>query len=404
MVGNGSRIIRPIDGYRHSSRRLRRYLCQDCGRSFCLRRQRKKRYSEQFAREVVRSHVEGRMSFRVLAKRYRETLGVRISPSSLQRMVFRLGLRCKTPGEISAELDLGMWRGYLITDDKHVAVSGGTMPWYLGLDSGGDILHAEVMPHPTVGSMVAFFEAIRDGCHYRVRGLTSDQEQLFFLAFRRVWPEKPHQYCLKHALDQLDRLLGYHRLQNRRRALQARLRAIVQAYPERAQRRSQLRTRHDLTRGVEQLRAIRESLEPLEDLRAAIRRVLFSRSYELARARWAAFCRHGLRRQGAHRTIIEYVGKHWQSLTVHYHYRTMPATNNIAERTMAELERRLKTIGSFGNARTAEAYINLLIAYLRTKPYTDCRGRRRYCNGLSRLELAGAELHTKDWVKLALKP
>jgi hypothetical protein len=369
-----------------------------------LRRQRRKRYSEQFVREVVRSHVEERTSFRVLAKRYRETLGVRTSPSSLQRMVFRVGLRCKSPGQMSTELKLGMWRGYLVTDDKHVAVGGGSMPWYLALDSGGDILHAEVMPHPTMGSMVEFFETIGDRCHYRLRGLTSDQEQLFYLAFGRVWPGKPHQYCLKHALDQLDRLLGYHRLQQRRRRLQARMRAILQAFPERTQRRSQARTQHALQRGVDQLRALREDLVILEEPRVAIRRVLFSRSYTLARARWAAFCRHGTHRRGAHQTIIDYVGKHWQPLTVHYHYRGMPATNNIAERTMAELERRLKTIGSFGNARTAEAYIKLLIAYLRMKPYTDCRGRRRYCNGLSRLELAGAELPTKDWVKLALKP
>jgi hypothetical protein len=39
------------------------------------------------------------------------------------------------------------------------------------------------------------------------------------------------------------------------------------------------------------------------------------------------------------------------------------------------------TIGSFGNVRTAGAYIDLLIAYLRAKPYTDCRGYRKYCNG-----------------------
>lgn len=348
--------------------------------------------------------MEERTSFRVLAKRCREKLGVRVSPSSLQRMVYAMGRRCKTPQELSAELGLDMWRGYLVTDDKHIDVRGSTMPWYLGLDSRGDIVHATVMGEQNVGAMVHFFETIRDGCHYRLRGLTSDQEQLFALAFPRVFAGKPHQYCLKHALDHLDRVLGYQRLQSRRRNLKVRLRAILEGLPARGQLRSELHARQDLLRGYEQLRSLRESLQPLDELRQAIRYVLFSRTERTARSRWANFFRHRLRRHPAHRTIVEYVQRNWHGLTVHYRFRGMPHTNNVAERTMVELERRLKTIGAFGNAHTAEAYINLLIAYLRTKPYTDCRGPRKYRNGLSRLELAGAQLPTKDWLRLALKP
>jgi len=71
---------------------------------------------------------------------------------------------------------------------------------------------------------------------------------------------------------------------------------------------------------------------------------------------------------------------------------------------MRQLERRLKTVEGFGTVASARAYLNLLIAYLRTKPFTDCRGPRRYRNGLSRLELAGATLPTHDWLKLCLKP
>jgi hypothetical protein len=139
------------------------------------------------------------MSFRVLAKRCREKLGVRVSSSSLQRMVYAMGRRCKTPQELSAELGLDMWRGYLVTDEKHIDVRGSTMPWYLGLDSRGDIVHATVMGEQNVGAMVHFFETIRDGCHYRLRGLTSDQEQLFALAFPRVFAGKPHRCLIETA-------------------------------------------------------------------------------------------------------------------------------------------------------------------------------------------------------------
>jgi hypothetical protein len=48
--------------------------------------------------------------------------------------------------------------------------------------------------------------------------------------------------------------------------------------------------------------------------------------------------------------------------------------------------------------------MKLLVAYLRAKPYTDCRGKRKYRNGLTPLELAGATLPTSDWLKLCLKP
>lgn len=369
-----------------------------------MRRQRKKRYSEQFAREVTRAHVEERTSFRVLAKRYREKFGVGVSPTSLQRMVYEVGLRCKTPQEMSRELGLDMWRGYLVADDKHVAVNGKRVPWYLGVDRSGDIIEAVVMRERTVGAMVEFFEVVRDVCRYRLRGLTTDQEQLFHLAFGRVFGGKPHQYCLKHALDSLDRQLGYQRQVGQRERLKRKLRSILEGLPDRGERGSILHARESVWRGLEQLRTMKVALLPVEELRRAIRRVLFSRTYRIACSRWANFHRHRRRRHPAHRMIVEYVASHWHVLTVHYRFRGMPNTNNIAERTMGEIQRRLKTIGGFGNVSTAGAYINLLIAYLRSKPYTDCRGYRKYANGLSRLELAGAELPTKDWLKLALKP
>lgn len=369
-----------------------------------MRRQRKRRYSEQFALEVTRSHVEERTSFRVLAKRYREKLGVKVSSSSLDRMVQAVGRRCKTPQEMSKELGLDMWRGYLIADDKHIAVSGKAMSWYLGVDKSGDILHAAVMRERTVGAMVAFFETIRDGLGYRLKGLTTDQEVLFSLAYGQTFPGKPHQYCLKHALESLDRHLGYYRQQQRKKRLQQQLREIFRSLPDRGGRMSLQRAQEMFADRYVRLRRLQEGMKPVELLRTAIRRVLYSRTYRQACSRWASFHRHRLRPHVAHRMIVEFVRSHWHALTVHYHYRGMPNTNNIAENTMRQLERRLKTVEGFGNERTAETYINLLIAYLRAKPYTDCRGYRKYRNGLSSLELAGATLPTKDWLALCLKP
>jgi transposase-like protein len=160
----------------------------------------------------------------------------------------------------------------------------------------------------------------------------------------------------------------------------------------------------EVKRGYEQIRQEKKALKPVKTLRWAIRRVLYAPTYREALARWANFHRHRLHRHRAHRQIVDFVGAHSQHLTVHYHHRGMPRTNNIAENTMRQVERRLKTVEGFGTLSSARAYLNLLIGYLTTKQFADCRGSRRYRNGLSRLEVRGAILPTRDWLKLCLKP
>jgi transposase-like protein len=375
-----------------------------CGESFTLRRQKKKHYTRQFALEVTRRHVEERVSYRVLAKRYRETLGVKVGATSLQRMVEEVGTECKTPAELSRELGLTEWRGYLVADDKHISVGGKTVPWYLGVDTTGDIVHADVLKERTVTEMTgSFFQIIRDDLAYPMKGLTSDQEVLFGLAFGKVFPGKPHQMCMTHALDSLDKHLGYVRQHGRIEKRKREVRALLRSLPDRRTDQSAQRVWEEIKRGYREIRTLRESLQPVEQLRTAVRHVLSARTYASACARWASFHRHRLKYHPAHRTIRDFVGHRWKRLTVYYHHRGMPRTNNIAENTMRQLERRLKTIEGFGSKRSARGYMNLLITYLRTKPYTDCRGYRKYRNRLCRLELAGATLPTTDWLQLCLK-
>jgi hypothetical protein len=68
-----------------------------------------------------------------------------------------------------------------------------------------------------------------------------------------------------------------------------------------------------------------------------------------------------------------------------------------------QLKRRLKTIESFQHRETAIAYMNLLVGYLRLKPYTDCRGARQHLNGKSRLQAAGVKIHPQNWLSASLK-
>ena len=88
-------------------------------------------------------------------------------------------------------------------------------------------------------------------------------------------------------------------------------------------------------------------------------------------------------------------------MTYHAH-EGMPRTTNMVENVNKQIERRMKSIEGFWSGKNADAYMNLLIAYLRQKPYTDCRGERKVCNGKSRLACAGVTPRSSDWLQNAI--
>lgn len=48
---------------------------------------------------------------------------------------------------------------------------------------------------------------------YPCRGITSDLDTSLTLAIEHVYAEKPHQYCINHALGVVEKILGYHATQ-----------------------------------------------------------------------------------------------------------------------------------------------------------------------------------------------
>ena len=100
---------------------------------------------------------------------------------------------------------------------------------------------------------------------------------------------------------------------------------------------------------------------------------------------------------------VGFLERHWQKLMMHHRVRGLRRTNNMAESFNKQIQRRLKTIESFQRTSTAIPYMNLLVAYLRLKPYTDCRGARRQPNGKNRLQVAGLTHLPKDWLTTCLK-
>ena len=116
--------------------------------------------------DVVRRHVEHRESYRVLAKRIRETSGRKISPTTLNHMVESVSGRCKSVFEMSRELQ-PRWEGYLVLDEKMVSVKGTQQWFYCAVDSTGDIVHCRAVKELTATEAMAFVEEIVNDLHYR---------------------------------------------------------------------------------------------------------------------------------------------------------------------------------------------------------------------------------------------
>jgi len=218
-----------------------------------------------------------------------------------------------------------------------------------------------------------------------------------------VFAEKPHQYCLKHALAAVEELMGYRPWVRRRAGNRNILREQFERLPGRKGIWRQ-RAHDTFIASYEHARALSEQFKRREALRAAVHTILFARSEEEAQSLFRTLRRTRLYDRVEKRKVVAFLRRHWTRLMAHHHLHGLPRTSNIIESFNKQLERRFKTIEAFQHHRTARGYVNLLVAYLRQKPYTDCRKQRKHLNGKSRLQAAGVTGLSNDWLRHALKP
>lgn len=374
-------------------------MCLACGKSYTVRSHPRCRYSESFAGEVVRRHVEGE-SYRVIAREVFGWSGRKISPTSLAHMVQESAERCKTAWEMSRELK-PRWDGFLVLDEKVVSVRGEQQWFYGAFDTTGDVVHWRAVKELTVGEAMAFVHEVKD-LGYPCRGVTTDLDIVLTRAVEEEYPGKPHQYCLKHALAIIEKLLGYKTVVGEQRRTRARLRREFDALRDR--RRPSLHRAED--RFLVQWQKTRG-----ESRKARAICSLREQGYAILFARTEAEALEGLRDLRHTRSMlltrkwkaIGFLERHWDRLMMHHRVKGVPRTNNMAESFNKQIQRRVKTIESFQRESTAIPYMNLLVAYLRLKPYTDCRGARRHLNGRNRLQAAGLKHLPNNWLVTCLK-
>lgn len=351
--------------------------------------------------EISRQHVEGRASYRVLAKQLYERSGRKVSPTSLQQMVRRVSERCKTAWEMSKELR-PRWDGFLLFDEKMCSVRGEQQWFYLAVDRTGDIVHCRPVAELTVNEAIEFLEEVKQ-LPIRCRGVVTDLDTALTRAVEKAYAKTPHQYCLKHALAALEKLIGYKEIVGYQRINKRLLRHQFQRLRDRKGVWVQ-RAREEFYNQWQETRSLSERSRVITTLRDHCHRVMFAKSQAQAKEEFSQLRRARQFPVREHRKAVAFLDRHWERLIPNHRVKGLPRTNNLVENVNKQLERRFKTIEAFQHRSTAINYVNLLVAYLRQKPYTDCRRTRKHLNGKSRLEAAGVKTLSPDWLKNCLKP
>ena len=351
--------------------------------------------------EVVRRHVEGRESYRVIARWMSERGGRKVSPSFLQRRVEECAKRCKTALEMSRELR-PRWDGFIEFDEKMCSVRGEQQWFYVAVDRTGDIVHCRAVKELTVSEAVMFVEEVK-ALPIVVRGIVTDLDTTLTKAVSAVYPETPHQYCVKHALAALENMIGYKEVVGYQRTNRNLLRTEFERLRDRKGVWVQ-RAREEFMDQWHASREVSERYRAIKALHDQCRCILFAKREQQAKKYFEHLRRSRSYLRFEQQKVVAFFERHWDHLVMHLRVPGLPRTTNLVENVNKQLERRYKTIEAFQHRETAMHYTNLLVAYLRQKRYTDCRGSRKHLNGKSRLEAAKVKYLTSDWLKHCLKP
>jgi len=294
------------------------------------------------------------------------------------------------------------WDGFLLVDEKMCSVRGRQQWFYVAVDRTGDIVHCRAVAELTATTAMAFLQEINDVLAYPCRGVVTDMDTALTRAVEVVYAETPHQYCLKHALAAIEDLLDYRPFASRRQWNQIQLRAQFERL--RGSRGIWVeRARERFFEAYERSRDLSQSYRQRNALRDAVYAILFANSERTAHTLLYRLQCSRVYPTALRKKAVSFLQRHWDRLMQHHRVR-LPRTTNLVESVNKQLERRFKTIEAFQHRHTAVAYVNLLVAYLRLKPYTDCRGPRKHLNGQSRLAAAGVKIKTFHWLNVALKP
>lgn len=252
-----------------------------------------------------------------------------------------------------------------MVDGKIIKVKGKRNCLIIGVDYTGDIplTKYEIGPE-NKSAYVRFFKNLKE-LNYQLKGLVSDGNTDIYQAAKLFYSSFHYQTCLKHFMRNIDRSFSY--LTIKRKKLDNKFKTEL-------------------------------------NFREEIYLLVYAENYDdFLNQYYSLKCkRKYFKSPYCHKMWFKIQDNLYPIIARYFDYQ-LELTNNQAESFIKQINRRLKLIEGFQRPETAEAYLRLLIMYLRFKPYTDARKTNRHRNGKSRLELAGVEAKNIDWLKFSQK-
>ena len=381
---NGKRENLTIGNDRKTVKKVQRYKCNTCQKSFSNRRDKHKQYSSGFKREIVRMHVEERMSFRIIEKRLKESRAIRIKSSYLCRLFNATIRKVKSSKQIQSECQ-PEWEGYLIVDDKMINIRGKKQISLIAKDKSGDIVHEELLSYGQQDEYDNFFRFIKEQLGYRFKSVTTDLDRMLEKSIKTVLGlDVRHQKCLKHAMDNIYAMVGYQQLKRKENKLLGEVKEDS----------GQISTER-----YQELLVIKKKIEETDEFIEQVKKYLWQPIEKKA----SHMERNIFENYGdKYLKVIEFLRRNKKGLFTYQKDEKIPKTNNDAENVNRQLKRRLKTIEAFQTEESAYNYLIIYCNYLRMKPYTDCKRKRKYRNGSTPLQLCNSKIIITDWVKYSL--
>jgi transposase-like protein len=390
----GKRPIRPGSMNGHSIREVQKYRCNDCSGVFSLRVDKGQKYGFDFKSELVRMHVEERMSYRVMSKRLREKYALKISPIYLCRMVNEVAQMSKSSIEITREFK-PVWDGYIAVDDKYIRVRGERYLCLVAVDTTGDPVHIELIEEPNQGAYDNFFRYLVDHLGYPVRAITTDLDPMLDNAVKNVFGGQIlHQKCIWHGLEIIKRQIDYQKTRQDYLRFKKKCDHLSASLEDKKVYYDSIREK--LQRMKSDLAVLEEEYLAKEKLLSDIREMFKKKTDSKVTEKFKV-----IKKQYSTKypKVISFLTDNLDGLTTYTINQHIPKTNIMAENFNRQLQRRLKTIEAFQTFSTAFNYLNMIRNYLRFKPFTDCKGKRKYRNGSAPIELCKVKLASRDWIK-----
>lgn len=379
MVKNGKKSLVRKTLRGTTTEKIQQWWCKICRSSFTFRAlDTRLHFTAIFVQEAIRDFIQGRSPVAVIQERKDVSVG------TLSSWIHRFGNACMSPVEISGALRFrtyNRWSGILLLDAKYLnkrqllllAVDYGTLDIVAWL-----VVEAETVENYTI--LVNMIEA----CGYIIRALISDghpgiialthtPKPYFRRKGTRSYPRPgitpavsripprlagiPHQWCVVHALRDIDRYLAKI-TENERTPVRTLVYDMLMA-----------KTRSKATRFKKKLEEYTALAPP---------RV---------------------------RRVTVWINTHWDMLTIHHTirvgWRRIPRDTNAIENTISYVNTRLKTMKRLRTPASAIPITNLIVVNYRTKCFRN--PQNHYHRGKSPLALATGRKQKFDWMEFIKK-